>query len=90
MDGKYISDVLVPLIRKQKTNRQIILITRDANIVIGSDAELIHILEIENEKTEFYPATIENKTCRDKYIWILDGGEKAFLKRERRYNIITY
>lgn len=90
LDGKYISDVLVPLIRKQKTNRQIILITRDANIVIGSDAELIHILEIENEKTEFYPATIENKTCRDKYIWILDGGEKAFLKRERRYNIITY
>ncbi len=90
LDGKYISDVLVPLIRKQKTNRQIILITRDANIVIGSDAELIHILEIENEKTEFYPATIENKTYRDKYIWILDGGEKAFLKRERRYNIITY
>ena len=90
LDGKYISDVLVPLIRKQKTNRQIILITRDANIVIGSDAEIIHILEIENEKTEFYPATIENKTYRDKYIWILDGGEKAFLKRERRYNIITY
>src|SRR5205085_6586887 len=47
LDGKYISNVLVPLVREQKQKRQIILVTRDANIVIGGDAELIIILKKE-------------------------------------------
>ncbi|MFX0194671.1 MAG: hypothetical protein ACFFCW_01015 [Candidatus Hodarchaeota archaeon] len=85
LGGKFISQVLVQLIRDQKRNRQIILITRDANVVIGGDAELIHILEVLNERTEIITSTIENIEYRDKYIWILDGGEEAFLKREQKY-----
>jgi len=89
LDGKFISNVLVPLIRKQKYNRQIILITRDANLVIGGDSELIEILESTDTcKTENLSATIENNAARPKYIWILDGGEKAFQTREAKYNII--
>jgi len=90
LDGKFISDVLVPLLRKQKSNRQIILITRDANIVIGGDAELIQILEINDNRTKIYSSSIENKEYRDKYIWILDGGKEAFNKREQKYNISLY
>lgn len=86
LDGKFVSQVLVPLLRKQKLNRQIILVTRDANIVIGGDAELIHILE-GGDRTEIIPSTIENTQARPKYIWILDGGEKAFQERERKYNL---
>ena len=89
LDGKFISETLVPLLRKQKNNRQIILITRDANIVIGGDAELINILEIEDQLTTIVPATIENIKQRDKYIWVLDGGKEAFLKRENKYNLKT-
>lgn len=85
LDGKFISNVLVPLIRKRKYSRQVILVTRDANIVIGSDAELIHILEIDGKKTEIIPSSIENAEHREKYIWILDGGKKAFQKREQKY-----
>ena len=85
LDGKFISNVLVPLIRKKKHNRQIILITRDANIVIGGDSELIEILEEGDDKTTIIPSTIENKSNRSKYIWILDGGEEAFQNRERKY-----
>lgn len=87
LDGKFISNVLVPLVRKRKLSRQIILVTRDANIVIGGDAELIHILESDEKKTKIVPATIENIEHREKYIWILDGGKDAFLKREQKYNI---
>lgn len=87
LDGKFISSVLVPLIRKQKLNRQIILVTRDANIVIGGDAELILILETEDSGTLMLPSSIENKSARPKYIWILDGGEKAFQNREEKYGI---
>jgi len=85
LDGKFISNVLVPLIRKRKHNRQIILVTRDANIVIGGDAELIHILESDEIRTEVTPSSIENIKHRGKYIWILDGGKEAFEKREKKY-----
>ncbi|MFA5386063.1 MAG: hypothetical protein WC297_00040 [Candidatus Paceibacterota bacterium] len=87
LDGKYISKVLVPLIRTQKHKRQIVLVTRDANIVIGGDSELILILDKENHGSVLLPATIENKVIRSKYIWILDGGERAFKAREAKYCI---
>jgi len=91
LDGKFISNVLVPLIRKRKLCRQIILVTRDANIVIGGDAELVHILESdENEKkTKILPSSIENIKYRENYIWILDGGKEAFEKREKKYGFKT-
>ena len=87
LDGRFISETLVPLIRKQKNNRQIILITRDANIVIGGDAELINILEMEDQVTQIEPATIEDLTQRERYIWVLDGGEEAFMKRNNKYSL---
>lgn len=87
LDGKFISDVLVPLLRSQKYNRQIILITRDANVVVGGDAELIHILDPTDEKTMILPASIEDISSREKYIWILDGGAEAFSRREQKYGI---
>lgn len=87
LDGKFISRILVPLLRQQKHNRQIILITRDANVVLGGDAELIHILEPTDSRTVVLPSSIEDIDCREKYIWILDGGADAFTQRERKYDI---
>ena len=87
LDGRFISEVLVKLLRRQKSSRQIVLVTRDANIVIGSDAEQIHILETIDGRTKVLPCTIENSELRDKYIWILDGGEEAFNIRKNKYNI---
>ena len=87
LDGKYISNVIVPLIRNQKQRRQIILVTRDANIAIGGDSELILILDKEESGTALSPTAIENKDVRPKYIWILDGGEIAFQKREEKYSL---
>lgn len=87
LDGNFISKNLVPLIRNVKQNRQIILITRDANIVVGGDSELIHILKNETGKTQIYSGTLENKKRRNDYIDMLEGGKPAFKKRERKYRI---
>lgn len=87
LDGKFVSNVLVPLLRNQKHNRQIILITRDANVVVGGDAELIHILEPTDQRTQILPSSIEDIQHREKYIWILDGGADAFTRREQKYDI---
>jgi len=86
LDGKFISNILVPLIREKKKYRQIFLVTRDANIVIGGDAELINILDNVNQKTTIIPSSIENIEFRDKYVWVLDGGRVAFQKRDEKYN----
>ena len=39
------------------------------------------------KSTTIVPSTIEDIANRQKYIWILDGGEEAFKKREQKYNI---
>ncbi len=88
LDGRFISNVLVPLIRDQKLNRQIVLVTRDANMVITGDAELIAMLATGADGlTRVTPATIENRQHRADYIWVLDGGEQAFQTREEKYGI---
>jgi ABC-type lipoprotein export system ATPase subunit len=87
LDGNFITSVLVPLIRDIKKYRQILLVTRDANLVIGGDAELIHILEAYNDAFNITPTTIEDINNRNRYINILDGGPEAFYKREQKYNI---
>jgi len=45
------------------------------------------ILTKDESGTAMLPATIEDKARRAEYIWILDGGEKAFQKREEKYSI---
>lgn len=87
LDGRYITESLLPLLREMKQHRQVVLVTRDANIVIGGDSDLIVILESLRSKTILIPSTIENIEHRDKYIWILDGGRQAFIQRELKYNI---
>lgn len=87
LDGRFTTEVLVPLLREKKFNRQIILITRDANIVVGGDSELVNILEKYKGNTRIAPASIENLDFRDNYIWILDGGREAFIKREEKYGL---
>lgn len=85
LDSSLIADYLVDLIKKNKSNRQIIFATHNANFVVNGDAELIHYLEInENNKTELYHMTIENIAYREKLLR-LEGGKRAFEQREKRY-----
>ena len=39
LDNRSIFDELIPFIRKKKLNRQIIIVTHNANVVLGGDAE---------------------------------------------------
>ncbi|BDA78590.1 DNA repair ATPase [Leptospira kobayashii] len=86
LDSLLISNYLVEVIKSRKRDRQIIFATHNANFVINGDAELIHILDIDetNNKTKIISTTIENFLTRDKLIG-LEGGKEAFQKREYRY-----
>lgn len=49
------------------------MVTRDANIVIGGDAELIHILEGDGQKTKIIPSAIENNELGKKGLFQIKG-----------------
>ncbi len=74
------------LIKDKKQNRQIIFATHNANFVINGDAELIHILDINepSQTTSITSTTIESKDTKDILIG-LEGGKEAFIKRESKY-----
>jgi len=87
LDSSLIAKYLVELIKSRKLHRQIIFATHNANLVINGDAELVHCMSMDDTKiTSVVSTTIENLTHR-KLLLALEGGEKAFHQREKRYGI---
>ena len=93
LDNEFIMQQLVPLFRKIKKYRQVIIVTHNANLVVNTDAEQIIIAENEGENIQYKSGAVEdgnvqkNKSIRADICNILEGGSYAFEKRERKYGI---
>ena len=86
LDNHFIMHQLVPLIRKIKKSRQIILSTHNANLVVNADAEQIIVANLDQNNDKGYiSGSIENPSINKKIKEILEGGEAAFKNRERKY-----
>ncbi len=86
LDSALIANYLVALIKRQKQKRQIIFATHNANFVLNADAELIIQLKNENDKIVVRSFMIESDKYKEDLLK-LEGGEKAFKDRERKYGI---
>ncbi len=86
LDSALIANYLVTLIKKQKQKRQIIFATHNANFVLNADAELIIQLKNEDNKIVAQSFMIESDDYKEDLLK-LEGGEKAFKDRERKYGI---
>lgn len=86
LDSSLIANYLVPLIKKNKINRQLIFATHNANFVINGDSEKIFILKNETGLTDIIETTIEDLNNRDELLK-LEGGRDAFIKRGEKLNI---
>ncbi|UOS13318.1 AAA family ATPase [Helicobacter pylori] len=86
LDSALIANYLVTLIKKQKQKRQIIFATHNANFVLNADAEQIIQLKNENNKIVVQSFMIESDEYKENLLK-LEGGEKAFKDRERKYGI---
>ena len=87
LDNKFIIDELVPLLKKIKKYRQIIIATHNSNLVVSADAEQIIVANNEDEKLGYTSGSIENTDIKDKICEILEGGKDAFQKRQQKYNL---
>lgn len=90
LDNDFIVSHLIPLVRKVKQYRQVILVTHNANIVVNGDAEQIIIAKNEDEKLSYVAGGIETQNpvnIRKEICTILEGGSEAFRSRDLRYGL---
>ena len=88
IDTEFLTKRLIPLIKQKKEERQIILCTRDPNLVVLSDSELVIVLKDDDKDDiteQIIEGAIEEPGIEEYICNILEGGKDAFLKREKRY-----
>ena len=88
LDNELIYDLIVKQLRDTKSQRQVIVVTHNANIVINGDAEMVFPLHVVCTETRVrQAANIQEKKVRDAICNILEGGERAFEQRYRRIHL---
>ena len=86
LDNAFIADRIVSDIRYFKTNRQFLFTTHNANIPVFGDAELIVVLENNNNTGEIVAqGSIDKDTVKGHTANILEGGREAFNMRKDKY-----
>lgn len=90
LDNKFIYDELVGAMREAKNNRQVIIATNNANLVVNTDADQIIIAEFSDGKISYESGALESPQIRQEIMPLLEGGEEAFKKREQKYGMMGY
>lgn len=90
LDNEFIMDELVFAVRQAKKQRQVFLVSNNGNVVVNSDAEQVILASRSDEgRISYASGALEEPSIRSRAIDILEGGEKAFRKRQEKYRIPT-
>lgn len=93
LDPKSVFDELVPHFRAARKRRQVIIVTHNANLVVNTDADQVIVASSEPNPGGGLPnviyrcGSLEAPDIRTTVCEILEGGEQAFMERERRYRL---
>jgi DNA repair ATPase RecN len=84
LDNCFVTDLLIEQIRKNRDQRQMILITHNPNIPVLGLADQVIAMRSDGER-----GWVENQgntdMMRNPIVELLEGGEKAFLARQEKY-----
>lgn len=89
LDNDFIFSSLVPTFIEAKKKRQVIVVTHNANLVVNGDAEQVIIANYEGGNITYVSGSIENTHIRQGITTVLEGGQKAFEKREQKYGFTS-
>ena len=99
LDNESIYRLLTGYFRNAKSRRQIILITHNPNLVVNTDSEQVVVANCARRQNglphiSYRSGALENNyssehSIREQVCRILEGGSDAFLRRERRYALVT-
>jgi hypothetical protein len=84
LDNHLIYDLVVQQIRSNKQRRQLIVVTHNPNIVVNGDAELIHVLDFNNQCFVKQTASLQDQQMRSEVCQVMEGGNEAFDRRYQR------
>lgn len=88
LDNRLISDLIVEKIKAIKEQRQIIVITHNANIPVNGDAEYVISMDSNSRHIRLSSdGTIDNDSIKKDVCAVMEGGEQAFIRRAKKYNI---
>ena len=91
LDPASVFNILVPYFKEARKRRQIIMVTHNPNLVVGTDSDQVLIAKSSKNNAEQLPefsyisGGMESPEIRDAVCKILEGGEPAFKKRAERY-----
>lgn len=88
LDNKLVYDLVVKRLKKAKSNRQVIVVTHNANIPVNGDAEYITSMDSESRfvqvKTQ---GTLDKEDVRKEICDVMEGTEYAFEMRAKKYHL---
>lgn len=93
LDPQSVFDELVPQFRNARKRRQVIVVTHNANLVVNTDADQVIIATSTRQREGGLPlisyesGSLENPNVRAAVCRLLEGGQRAFLERERHYRL---
>jgi len=86
LDTLAIHEQIVGTLRRQKDSRQFIFTTHNANVAVGADAELSHVLEASADRGAIKSSGgVDREETNRLLLHHLEGGGAAFDLRARKY-----
>ena len=85
LDCGMLSSSVIPAIKKNKINRQLILVTHSAPIVVNGDAEYVFAMKQQSKKLQpVMSGGLQEQGVKDLICSQMEGGETAFKTRYKR------
>ena len=86
LDNRFLSETVLPALKKLRGRRQVVLATHNANLVVNGDADMVIQLDATAHRGRVACAgAIEDPEVRNAIVRTVDGGEEAFRLRRRKY-----
>lgn len=86
LDNRLVYDLIVHKLKQAKEDRQIIIVTHNANIPVNGDSEYIISMDSESRFLKvFSEGSVDKKEIKKEICDVMEGSEKAFEMRSNRY-----
>ncbi len=88
LDNKLVYELVVQRIKKFKEQKQIIVVTHNANIPVNGDAEYITSMDSQTLKVQIKcEGTLDESDIRKEICDVMEGTEYAFEMRAKKYHL---
>lgn len=89
LDNRLVYELIVDRLKQAKENRQLIVVTHNANVPVNGDAEYIISMDTESKALKvLHTGTVEQISIKKEICDVMEGGEIAFEMRSKRYKLI--